>query len=53
VSPLPDDPSYAEIALRGLVALVPALAQYVDEIPHSYIDGGYYTKTVENRPLIG
>ena len=53
VFPLPDDPFYPEIALRGLVALVPALAQYVDQIPHSYIDGGYYTKTVENRPLIG
>ncbi len=53
VLPLPDDPFYPEIALRGLVALVPALAQYIDAIPHSYIDGGYYTKTVENRPLIG
>ncbi len=51
--PLSDDPYYPEIALRGLVALVPALARYVDAIPHSYVDGGYYTKTVENRPLIG
>ena len=53
VFPLPDDPFYPELALRGLVALVPALAQYIDAIPHSYIDGGYYTKTAENRPLIG
>jgi len=53
VLPLADDPFYPEIALRGLVALVPALAPYLDAIPHSYIDGGYYTKTVENRPLIG
>jgi len=51
--PLPDDPYYAELAMRGLVRLVPAMAQYLDALPHSYIDGGYYTKTVENRPLIG
>lgn len=53
VLPLPDDPFYPEIALRGLVALVPGLARYIDAIPHSYIDGGYYTKTIENRPLVG
>jgi glycine/D-amino acid oxidase-like deaminating enzyme len=51
--PLPDDPLYPELALRGMVQLAPGLAQYLDALPHSYVDGGYYTKTVENRPLIG
>ena len=51
--PFPDDPHYPEIAMRGLVRLAPGLQRYVDHLPHSVVDGGYYTKTVENRPLIG
>ncbi len=51
--PLPDDPYYPELAMRGLVRLVPKIAQYLDALPRSYVDGGYYTKTIENRPLIG
>jgi len=51
--PMPDDLSYAEIVLRGMAALVPGFAQYVDRLPSMYVDGGYYTKTAENRPLIG
>ncbi|MCC6245306.1 MAG: FAD-binding oxidoreductase [Gemmatimonadaceae bacterium] len=53
VFPLEDDPVYAEVVMRGMVQLVPALAPYVERLPHAYIDGGYYTKTIENRPLIG
>ncbi len=53
VFPLPDDPLYPELAMRGMVRLMPGLQQYVDRLPHSVVDGGYYTKTVENRPLIG
>jgi len=53
VLPLPDDPFYPELAMRGMVRLVPGLQRYIDRLPHSYVDGGYYTKTVENRPLIG
>jgi glycine/D-amino acid oxidase-like deaminating enzyme len=26
---------------------------YLDQIPKPLVDGGYYTKTRENRPLIG
>lgn len=53
VFPLEDDPVYAEVVMRGMVALAPGLAPYVERLPHMYIDGGYYTKTEENRPLIG
>lgn len=51
ILPPPIDPMYAEIALRGLTKLVPGLKAYVERIPKPYIDGGYYTKTQENRPL--
>lgn len=53
IYPLPDDPVYAEVVMRGMVALAPALAPYVERLPHMYVDGGYYTKTEENRPLVG
>lgn len=42
---------YAEIALRGMTRLVPSLAAYLDPLPPCFVDGGYYTKTRENRPL--
>ena len=51
--PLPEDPFYPELVIRGLTRLAPALQRYLEPLPHCYIDGGYYTKTVENRPLIG
>jgi sarcosine oxidase, subunit beta len=53
VYPLPDDPFYPEVVLRGMCALAPGLAAYLDRLPHAYVDGGYYTKTIENRPLVG
>lgn len=53
VYPLPEDPFYGELALRGLIPLVPGLAAYLQKIPRPRLDGGYYTKTRENRPLIG
>lgn len=53
VLPLPDDPFYPEVVMRGMVQLAPGLASYVDRLPHMYLDGGYYTKTEENRPLVG
>lgn len=51
--PLPDDPLYPEVVMRGLTTMVPGLAAYRDRLPESFVDGGYYTKTRENRPLIG
>jgi glycine/D-amino acid oxidase-like deaminating enzyme len=47
------DDQYAEIALRGLAAMLPRMTDYFDKIPRPQVDGGYYTKTRENRPLVG
>jgi glycine/D-amino acid oxidase-like deaminating enzyme len=51
--PLPADPLYPELVLRGMTTMVPGLNAYRDRLPHATVDGGYYTKTVENLPLIG
>lgn len=53
VFPLREEPHYAEIVLRGLSTMVPALRDYVDKGARPYMDGGYYVRTRENRPLIG
>lgn len=51
--PLPADPEFGEIALQGIARLIPAMQPYTRKLPRYYMDGGYYTKTVENRPLVG
>jgi glycine/D-amino acid oxidase-like deaminating enzyme len=51
--PIAYDPHYAEIVLRGLAAMIPELRVYFDKGTKPFVDGGYYTKTRENRPLIG
>ncbi|MEN8261283.1 MAG: L,D-transpeptidase family protein, partial [Pseudomonadota bacterium] len=51
--PLSFDPHYPEIALRGLAEMLPDLQAYFGRAPRPYVDGGYYTKTKENRPLVG
>jgi glycine/D-amino acid oxidase-like deaminating enzyme len=33
--------------------MLPSLGAYFDKMPKPIMDGGYYTKTQENRPLIG
>jgi glycine/D-amino acid oxidase-like deaminating enzyme len=54
VVPLPPlDPHYFEVVLRGLSRMVPGLRGYFDRLPQPTVDGGYYAKTEENRPLIG
>ncbi len=47
----PDE--YGEVILRGLVRMVPGLGAYLGKMGRPFIDGGYYCKTRENRPLIG
>jgi glycine/D-amino acid oxidase-like deaminating enzyme len=47
------DEQYPEIALRGLARMLPRMKEYFDRMPRPQLDGGYYTKTRENRPLVG
>jgi len=51
--PLPENPIYPEVVLRGLASMLPALSGYHDRLPETLVDGGYYTKTIENMPLVG
>ena len=51
--PITWSPHMPEIVLRGMSAMVPALRAYFGRLPKPFVDGGYYTKTRENRPLIG
>ena len=50
--PLKFDLEFAEVVMRGLTRMIPGLAVYLERIGRPVIDGGYYTKTRENRPLI-
>ncbi|GAB4535600.1 MAG: FAD-dependent oxidoreductase [Anaerolineae bacterium] len=51
--PITFDPYYPEIVLRGLSTAIPALKAYFERMPRPVLDGGYYLKTQENRPLVG
>lgn len=53
VFPVPGDPEYPDVVLRGMATMLPGLRAYRARVPKPSIDGGYYTKTAENRPLIG
>lgn len=53
VFPIPEEPMYPEMVVRGLATMIPDMAAYLERLPQPYVDGGYYTKTPENRPLIG
>jgi len=51
--PLSIDPQYPEIVYRGLFRMLPEMKSYMGKFPRPIVDGGYYIKTIENRPLIG
>ena len=51
--PIPEDPYYPEVLVRGLTRMLPRMQTYLGRLPRPVVDGGYYTKTTENRPLIG
>jgi glycine/D-amino acid oxidase-like deaminating enzyme len=51
--PVPIQDHYAEICVRGISTMIPGLRAYVERMPKPWIDGGYYTKTTDNRPLVG
>ena len=53
VFPIVADEHYPEILLRGMSRMVPGLNAYLNPMPRPYVDGGYYTKVADNRPLIG
>lgn len=45
-------PRYADAVMRGCARMIPAMQPYVGKTS-GMVDGGYYCKTPENRPLIG
>ncbi|MCY3771507.1 MAG: FAD-binding oxidoreductase, partial [Gemmatimonadetes bacterium] len=47
------DPAYPVIVLRGLARMIPDMRAYFDTADALPVDGGYYCKTPDNRPLIG
>lgn len=51
--PIPTDPMYPEVVLRGLTTMIPSLHPYLERLPQTVVDGGYYIKTPENLPIIG
>ncbi|MFN2116528.1 MAG: NAD(P)/FAD-dependent oxidoreductase [Candidatus Promineifilaceae bacterium] len=51
--PISFEADFVEIIMRGLTCMIPELGIYLDRMSPPVIDGGYYTKTRENRPLIG
>ena len=58
VFPLPEPPPhYAEIALRGMSTMVPALQAYAGKPLRPYVDGGYYMQDAReptaDRPAAG
>jgi len=51
--PISLDSQLPEVALRGMANVLPGLAAYFNQIPKPFIDGGYYARTLENRPIVG
>jgi glycine/D-amino acid oxidase-like deaminating enzyme len=47
------DTLYPEVALRGMSTMLPRLREYFSHMPKPQMDGGYYTRTQENRLLAG
>ena len=53
VFPPPLDPEHGAITVRGLASVLPDLRALPGHETLLTVQGGYYTKTAENRPLIG
>jgi len=47
------DPHHGEILLRGASRMLPRLTAYFGRGAEGVVDGGYYCKTPENRPVVG
>src|SRR6185503_8116792 len=46
-------PWLAEVVVRGIARMVPAFGVYLERMRRPFVDGGYYTKVPDNRPLVG
>ena len=44
---------YGEAVVRGIMRAVPAMARYAGRAHEGLVDGGYYCKAIDNRPIIG
>jgi glycine/D-amino acid oxidase-like deaminating enzyme len=53
VEPPALDADFPEVTLRGLATMVPRLRECFSKMPRPLMDGGYYTKTRDNLPLVG
>ena len=53
IVPVPLDEFFPEVVVRGLATMIPGLRTYFGKGSIAMYDGGYYTKTPENRPLAG
>jgi glycine/D-amino acid oxidase-like deaminating enzyme len=51
--PPPADPFYPEAVLRGLSTMLPAMQPYLQRLPRPVVDGGYYVRMPDNRPVVG
>lgn len=51
--PIAIDPLHVPVVVGGVARALPAFARYVAGGRRPFVDGGYYTKTTENRPLVG
>ena len=47
------DPHLGEVLLRGFAVMAPRARAYIGEGRRGIVDGGYYAKTPENRPIVG
>ncbi|MDB4873765.1 MAG: dependent oxidoreductase [Gemmatimonadetes bacterium] len=47
------DARYPDVVLEGSARMIPAMSAYAGTGSTALLDGGYYCKTRENRPLIG
>jgi sarcosine oxidase subunit beta len=44
---------YGESLVRGIARALPAFARYAGRAHEGVVDGGYYCKTPDNRPIVG
>lgn len=44
---------YARVVLHGLTVMCPGLSRYIGGAHAAIVDGGYYCKAPDNRPLVG